>query len=59
MDLLREIELLARRPDIRSAERANMRRLIAKAHAGQRLAPNEREQLWAYVKRYSAGPAGR
>ena len=59
MDLLRQIERLASRPGVRSADRANMRRLVTRARSGQELTPTEREQLWAYLEFYSVRSARR
>jgi hypothetical protein len=59
VDLLREVERLARRPGVRSADRANIRRLVARAREGKQLTPNEREQLWAYLEHYGVAPTPR
>lgn len=48
-----ELEKLVKRAGVRTADRANMQRMLKKMKAGQALTTQERENLWAYVNRYS------
>jgi hypothetical protein len=51
-----EIEKLAeliKRGDVRSADRANMKGMLAKLRHGIPLSYQERQNLWAYFNRYN------
>lgn len=50
---VKAIEELIKRAGVRTADRANMQRMLKKMKAGQALTTQERENLWAYVNRYS------
>ncbi|MGI8967817.1 MAG: hypothetical protein ACR2GA_01775 [Chloroflexota bacterium] len=45
-------QMLARR-DLRSADRANMNSMLRRLNKSEALSYQERQNLWAYVKRYS------
>lgn len=53
MDIQQEIERILKRPDVRSADRANMRRMLDTVRRGRPLSTEERENLWAYWTRYT------
>jgi hypothetical protein len=54
---LKQIEDLVGRKDIRSADRANLKTMLAKLRQGQALTYQERQNLWAYIVRYDRGRA--
>jgi hypothetical protein len=51
--VVEQMETLLQRKDIRSADRANMTTMLRKARKGTALSAQERQQLWAYIGRYS------
>ncbi|MGH2448878.1 MAG: hypothetical protein ACRDFS_09810 [Chloroflexota bacterium] len=50
--LINEIEHLLKRKDLRSADRANMARMLVELKRGEALSPQERDTLWSYIDRY-------
>jgi hypothetical protein len=52
MALIDDMERLARRKDLRSADRANIVRMVQQMRHGQGLTEQERQNLWAYFVRY-------
>jgi hypothetical protein len=55
-DLHREaVELLQRR-DLRSADRANLQRMVDEIKHGRSLSYQQRQQLWAYINWYRVHP---
>lgn len=51
MDLT-TLEELLERPNLRSADRANLVTMAHKVRAGETLSYQERQNLWAYCNRY-------
>jgi hypothetical protein len=51
----RRLERLVKRKDIRSADRANMQRMLQLMRHGKSLSYQERQNLWAYLDRYEPG----
>lgn len=56
MDLKAEIARMIGLPNVRSADRAYMERMLGQLKRGERLSYQERRNLEAYVTRYSACP---
>jgi hypothetical protein len=52
MDIQQEIESLLKRPNLRSADRANLRRMLETVRRGRPLTTQDRENFWAYRTRY-------
>ncbi len=52
-DLQREIERVVKLRSVRSADRANLKRMLDQIRHGQLLTEQERQNLWAYIDRYS------
>jgi hypothetical protein len=52
VDAQREIERLLATRGLRSADRANLRRLLAHVRKGGTLNAQQREDVWAYRTRY-------
>ena len=50
---MKELNELVNRKDLRSADRANMRTMLDKLKHGRQLSYQERQNLWAYMNRYS------
>jgi hypothetical protein len=50
--VLDELQLLADSKDVRSADRAVIRKLLRKLQKGEQLDYQERQNLWAYLMRY-------
>jgi hypothetical protein len=48
-----DIEGLLARRDLRSADRANLRRMLEGVKKGRPLDYQDRQNLWAYIDRYS------
>lgn len=46
------VESLTHRREIRSADKANLKRMLGQMKKGQPLSYQERQQLWAYISRY-------
>jgi hypothetical protein len=46
------LELLVKRRDLRSADRANMQTMLRKLRRGGELSYQEKQNLWAYIDRY-------
>jgi hypothetical protein len=55
-DIQREIERVIKLRQIRSADRANLKRMLEQIRRGQLLSEQERQNLWAYIARYSSDP---
>lgn len=53
IDLQREIERVIKLRDVRSADRANLKRMLDQIRRGRLLTEQERQNLWAYIARYS------
>jgi len=53
MDMQQELERLLKLPNLRSADRANIRRMLDTVRRGRPLSTQERENLWAYTTRYT------
>lgn len=51
-DVRRDLEQLAKREDVRSADRARIKTFVRKLKKGQGLDYQERHDLWAYYSRY-------
>lgn len=49
---MEELGELAKRKDIRSADRAQIRNFVKKLRKGQDLTYAERQNMWAYIMRY-------
>jgi hypothetical protein len=49
---MQELQELAKRKDIRSADRAQIRNFVKKLHKGHELSYAERQNMWAYITRY-------
>lgn len=47
-----ELGALMKRSDIRSADRANIRAMLARVRHGEDLSYQERQNLFAYLNRY-------
>lgn len=47
-----EIRELIKRPEVRSADRANMKTILKKVRGGKELSYQERVNLFAYFNRY-------
>jgi hypothetical protein len=56
MDIIAELRHVIDRRDVRSADRANMRVMLNKLQHGESLSYQERQNLWAYIERYSRQP---
>jgi hypothetical protein len=46
------LELLVKRRDLRSADRASMQAMLRKVKRGGDLSYQEKQNLWAYIDRY-------
>jgi hypothetical protein len=57
IEFVKDLEQILERKDIRSADRAALRVLMKKIRSGQELTHDERQNLWAYVTRYSRNDA--
>lgn len=57
VDLQREIERVITLRTVRSADRANMKRMLQQIRHGRLLTEQERQNLWAYIARYSTSPS--
>lgn len=53
-DLQREIERVIKLKTVRSADRANLKRMLGQIRDGKLLTEQERQNLWAYIARYSS-----
>ena len=53
MDLQQEIAAILQSGPIRSADRAQLRRLLDEIKRGRPLTYQDRQNLWAYIDRYS------
>jgi hypothetical protein len=53
-DLQQEIERVIKIRSIRSADRANLKRMLNQLRHGGPLSEQERQNLWAYIARYSS-----
>lgn len=49
---MKDLEVLVKRKDIRTADRANMRRMLQQLRQGRSLTYQERVNLAAYLTRY-------
>lgn len=58
MDIIAELQGLTSRRDVRSADRANMRTMLRKLQHGEALSYQERQNVWAYIARYSLRAEG-
>lgn len=57
--VVEQLERLANRRDVRTADRANIRTMLRKVRGGLPLSYQERQNLWAYIDRYrDEGSAG-
>lgn len=54
VDLQQEIERVIKLKGIRSADRANLKRMLIQLRRGTLLSEQERQNLWAYINRYSS-----
>lgn len=54
VDLQQEIDRVIKLRGIRSADRANLKRMQAQLRRGVLLSEQERQNLWAYIARYSS-----
>jgi hypothetical protein len=54
VDLQQEIERVIKLRGIRSADRANLKRMLEQLRRGTLLSEQERQNLWAYIARYSS-----
>ena len=54
VDLQQEIERVIKLKGIRSADRANLKRMRIQLRRGTLLSEQERQNLWAYINRYSS-----
>jgi hypothetical protein len=54
VDLQQEIDRVIKLRTIRSADRANLKRMREQLRRGVLLSEQERQNLWAYIARYSA-----
>jgi hypothetical protein len=54
VDLQHEIERIIKLKGIRSADRANLKRMLGQLRRGTLLSEQERQNLWAYINRYSS-----
>lgn len=52
---MKELEEIIKRKDIRSADRATMREFLRKLKKGEELNYQQRQNLWAYISRYTIG----
>jgi len=50
---MEELKQLVKRNDVRSADRASMRSMLDKLRHGKPLSYQERQNLWAYIVRYT------
>jgi hypothetical protein len=50
--VVERLEILAKRRDLRSADRANVRTMLRKVRRGDSLSYQEKQNLWAYIDRY-------
>jgi hypothetical protein len=50
--VLKQMETLLERRDLRSADRANMTTMLRNVRKGAPLSDQEKQQLWAYIGRY-------
>jgi hypothetical protein len=50
--VVERLEILAKRRDIRTADRANMQTMLRKVRRGGTLSYQEQQNLWAYIDRY-------
>lgn len=57
MTLLEEIDRVLAVKHLRSADRANMRRIRERLTKGEPIRPYDQEVVWSYVERY-LGPVG-
>lgn len=57
--VVEELKDLVNRKDLRSADRANMRRMLDRLKHGQPLSYQEKQNLWAYISRYTRDPSNR
>jgi hypothetical protein len=55
-ELRQEIERVIKLRGIRSADRANLKRMLDQIRHDQLLSEQERQNLWAYLARYSTTP---
>lgn len=55
-ELHQEIERVIKLRGIRSADRANLKRMLDQIRHDQLLSEQERQNLWAYLARYSTTP---
>jgi hypothetical protein len=53
IDLQQEIERVIKMRNVRSADRANLKRMLEQIRHGRLLTEQERQNLWAYIARYS------
>lgn len=54
MNLQEEVGRIVKLPDVRSADRANMQRMLELLKRGRPLSYQDRQNLWAYISRYSS-----
>lgn len=54
MDLQYEATEIINRPGVRSADRANLRKLVREMKRGRPLTYQQQQQLWAYINWYRA-----
>ena len=56
--MVEQLERLAMRRDIRTADRANIKTMLRKVRDGFSLSYQERQNLWAYIDRYREDRSG-
>jgi len=56
-NVAKDLEQILQRTDVRTADRANVRRMLVDVKRGQSLTYQDRQNLWAYIDRYLIHPA--